>query len=410
MRIYIHWPFCLFKCPYCDFNSHTKYKNANINKTNSSEFHELWLKAYILELDIYSLILRDKKIKSIYFGGGTPGLMDPNVVNKIINHIKNLSLDFHEDIEITLEANPTSIEALKFIEFKNSGINRISIGIQSLRENHLKFLGRQHSTIESLKALEIANDIFGENFSYDLIYGLPNQNLKEWESDLSNILNIGFKNNHISLYQLTIEKGTKFYSMYNKNEFYMPSESLEADFYDLTIDTLKKYNFHQYEISNYSKSLDSRSKHNMGYWKYEDYLGIGPGAHSRVRFFDHIEGLNLVAAFYNKNKPENWIDSILSNSVILKNFNQGTFPNQIQEFQILNQDEIFKEIILVGLRINDGLNLNQIKERFNNLNILDFIDSNSLNYLKKNKFIFLDNNILRVNNNKVLNSIIEKLI
>ena len=225
LRIYIHWPFCLFKCPYCDFNSHEISKNE-INKSKSVK---LWIDSYLKEINFYKNLLINSKIDSIYFGGGTPSLMDPSIIKNIIDHLKSLSI-FDQQIEITLEANPTSIESSKFLQFKEAGINRVSIGVQSLRPEHLKFLGREHSLSEALKSIEIANSIFGKRFSFDLIYGLPLQKPSEWANDLRRVFDLNFENQHISLYQLTIEKGTKFFGMHKESQFQMPDENLQSEF------------------------------------------------------------------------------------------------------------------------------------------------------------------------------------
>jgi oxygen-independent coproporphyrinogen-3 oxidase len=203
LSIYIHWPFCLSKCPYCDFNSHVS------NQIN----HEDWLEAYKKELSSFEKYFHGREIKSIYFGGGTPSLMEPKTVAGILDYINSYA-NFDDTIEITLEANPTSSEYNKFLAFKNAGINRVSIGIQSMVYEDLKFLGREHSVDEGLEAIAMARNIF-DRYSFDLIYGRPNQTLKAWESELTSALELA--KDHISLYQLTIEKGTKFYQMYHQN-------------------------------------------------------------------------------------------------------------------------------------------------------------------------------------------------
>ena len=267
IAIYIHWPFCKSKCPYCDFNSHVREK---IDEKS-------WFDAYITEISFFADKIVGKNITSIFFGGGTPSLMNPKLVEKIILELEKIG-KFVDNIEITLEANPTSIEAQKFQDFKTAGINRVSIGIQSFNEEGLKFLGRTHSKNEAIEALEIAGNIFS-NYSFDLIYARPNQSIKNWENELLSALKLA--KNHLSLYQLTIEKGTSFFNDYRDKKFTMPSDVLAASMYELTREITKAHGFVDYEISNYAKQ-GFESKHNLSYWNYDEYLGIGPGSHSRI--------------------------------------------------------------------------------------------------------------------------------
>ena len=267
ISIYVHWPFCLAKCPYCDFNSHVA---ETIN-------HDVWLKSYLQELDYFSSIFGGKYIKSIFFGGGTPSLMEPRVVQGIIEKISSLAI-INNNTEITLEANPTSFEINKFKEFRTSGINRVSIGVQALKNKDLLKLGRQHDTGAARQAIIQANNIF-DKVSFDLIYARSDQTLKEWQMELMEACELA--SGHISLYQLTIEKGTAFYKLFHDGKLSLPNNDLAAQMYEWTTEYLATQGYTRYEISNYAKD-SYECVHNLTYWNYQSYLGIGPGAHSRI--------------------------------------------------------------------------------------------------------------------------------
>ena len=311
LSIYIHWPFCLSKCPYCDFNSH-------VAKTID---HEQWLKTYLKQIESYRFLIEQHEIHSIFFGGGTPSLMEPFVVEKILETLNH----FH--VEITLEANPTSIEIAKLNDFKKAGINRISIGIQALNDEDLTFLGRTHSAKEALKGLENAMSLF-DNVSFDLIYARPNQSIEAWSKELD--LALSYQPNHLSLYQLTIEEGTPFASYYQKGYFQLPHGALSTDLYEVTEQKALAYGLHQYEISNYAKP-GYESKHNLSYWNYRDYLGIGPGAHSRLT----LEG-------------KKWgVEQIKSPKIWLKTQEEKRYCIQ----------DVWIEKLMMGLRLKKGFQI-----------------------------------------------------
>ncbi len=361
LAIYIHWPFCKFKCHYCDFNSHVA-ENIDYN---------IWQESYLKEINYFHDFIKQHNISSIFFGGGTPTLMPPQIAYEIITHLNRIT-NFTSNIEITLEGNPTSVEAAKLQDFKESGINRVSLGIQALNANDLKFLSREHSADEAINAIKTAQKIF-DNYSFDLIYARPSQTLTDWEEELTEALKLADK--HVSLYQLTIEKGTKFYSDYNKGAFVMPSEDLSADFYNLTQDIMEKHNLPAYEVSNHAKT-DYESKHNLSYWRYDDYLGIGPGAHSRITLENKKHALMMISS------PENWLKAIVEKGV------------GIQTDSILDNDIIQEEIIMMGLRIAEGIN----KQKFKNLTGKEIelcLNQNKLEYLQNNNLIIIDNNSLR---------------
>lgn len=359
IAIYIHWPFCASKCPYCDFNSHT------FDKIDYSS----WEKAYLDDLDHFSYLFKDKKITSIFFGGGTPSLMPPSIAGSVISKISQIA-SITEDTEITLEANPNSVESSKFASFKQAGINRISIGIQSFNENDLKFLGRKHSSKEAISALEIAGKYF-DNYSFDLIYGLPDQTLDTWRKELEFALS--FASKHISLYQLTIEKGTPFYSMHKKKQFILPDQEIAADLYDLTNNALDAKGFKLYEISNYAHQ-GFESKHNLNYWRYGDYLGIGPGAHSRLSSFDEV--VYKVQAAEMIYKPENWLGA----------------DSRLRNVEVLSKKDTAKEIIMMGLRLIKGMN-NDALVKFTDKSFDRIINESFLKQLISAKLLKCDNGV-----------------
>lgn len=373
ISVYIHWPFCKSKCPYCDFNSHVR---------DSIETQQ-WNDAYILEIEKNRNNLANKKISSIFFGGGTPSLMPSFIVSNIIDKLANIAT-IDATTEITLEANPTSVESHKFKEFALSGINRVSLGVQSFNSNDLKFLGREHSLPEAIAAIEIAKKHF-KRYSFDLIYALPNQTLKAWEHELSEALKIADK--HISLYQLTIEKGTPFYGLHQKKRFKIPGEDLAKDFYDLTQDIMERKGLPAYEISNHAETGEE-CRHNLAYWQYDEFIGIGPGAHGR------INGQALHSIYH----PENWLNNALG------------AKSTIQSAINLTLNEKICEYLLMGLRLTKGINQQ------------DFINKigYGFEYLAQDKLLWLiENNFLKLNNNHllttksgrlVLNYIISQLI
>jgi len=350
--IYIHWPFCKSKCPYCDFNSHVS-NNIDLDK---------WHDAYLKEIDFFKDYLSGREISSIFFGGGTPSLMPASIAQSIIDKLAK-EYKLVENIEITLEANPTSVEIEKFKNFAKAGINRVSIGIQSFDEHDLKFLGRNHSKNEAEKAIEIARDNFS-NFSFDLIYARPSQTLSSWEKELTYALNIA--KDHMSLYQLTIEKGTPFYKAYQNKEFTLPDQELAADLYDLTNEITKHYSMHAYEVSNYAIK-GKESAHNLGYWRYQDYLGIGPGAHSRI----NNKAMMMI------HQPDNWLSKV---------FLSG---NGIQTCLDLTNKEILEEMLIMGLRLTEGVNIKYLESRVG-MKLDEAINTDKLNLLIKENMVILD--------------------
>ncbi|NRB11003.1 MAG: coproporphyrinogen III oxidase [Rickettsiaceae bacterium] len=332
--IYLHWPFCLSLCPYCDFNSHLA---AKIDQ-------DKWLQAYLKEINFFIDKIKNKKVKSIFFGGGTPSLMNPKIVAAIIDYIAKIAT-IDDNTEITLEANPTSSEVDKFIEFRNAGINRVSIGIQALNDRDLQKLGRKHNSKEAINAINLASNIF-PRFSFDLIYARPQQTMQEWQQELTLAINDLPLKGHISLYQLTIEKGTEFYKLYNNKQLTLPENDLAANMYEWTNNYLIANGYERYEISNYAIKGEE-CKHNLGYWHYEEYIGIGPGAHSRL----HLK--NKILANMMIHKPDKWLDQVL------------TKGDGIQQQVKLSTKEIIEEIIMMGMRLSSGISDHNLQQLLN---------------------------------------------
>lgn len=357
ISIYIHWPFCLSLCPYCDFNSHIA----------TSIDHELWLNAYQQEIRSFKHKIAGRNIKSIFFGGGTPSLMQPKTVAGIINLLSDFGI-VSSTTEITLEANPTSYETTKFKNFKLAGINRVSIGIQSLNDISLQWLGRTHSTQDAISAINSAAKIF-DYYSFDLIYATPYQTLKHWQYELREAIELA--NGHISLYQLTIEKGTPFYQLFSKGKIKLPNNEISASMYEWTKTFLYEKHYHHYEISNYARP-GHECVHNLSYWNYNEYLGIGPGAHSRLHCNGHVDAMMML------HKPKKWLASISKKK------------HGIQHYTALSKYELIEEIVMMGTRMNQGIALDLFYELtqvyFDNVLI-----KKNLAYFKNYGLVFKDN-------------------
>ena len=329
--LYVHWPFCKKKCPYCDFNSHVR----------EGVDHAAWRKALLRELGYWHARAPEKTITSIFFGGGTPSLMEPSTVAAIIEQADKLwGLD--SDCEITLEANPTSVEAAKFAALAASGVNRVSLGVQSLKPESLAFLGREHSANEALDAVALAAKTF-PRYSFDLIYALPGQTLSAWEAELSEALR--HARGHLSLYQLTIEENTAFHHAYHVGKsFALPEDSLAAELYHLTQTIMEDAGLPAYEISNHA-AIGMESRHNLSYWNSDSYFGIGPGAHGRVDV-----GTTRLATRALKS-PERWLDAVTHAG------------HGVEEELSLTTAERAEEVILMGLRLpKQGVNLARLDE------------------------------------------------
>jgi oxygen-independent coproporphyrinogen-3 oxidase len=325
--LYIHWPFCLRKCPYCDFNSHVR-EQVEL---------ELWQAGLLADMRHEAALAGGEPLESVFFGGGTPSLMPPALVETLLREAETL-WGFATDIEITLEANPSSVEAGNFKVLAGAGINRVSLGLQALDDDVLHFLGRLHGTQEGLKALETAQNAF-RRVSFDLIYARPGQTAEQWRRELEWAL--GFGTGHLSLYQLTIEPGTRFATDVRLGRFAPLDDDEAAELFALTRAITAEAGLPAYEISNHARPGEE-SRHNLTYWRYRDYCGIGPGAHGR----------RGNAATVRHRKPENWLEAIA---------NKG---HGIAEERALPLPEQASEALLMGLRLREGIDLPALSRRF----------------------------------------------
>jgi putative oxygen-independent coproporphyrinogen III oxidase len=323
--IYVHWPFCKAKCPYCDFNSHVRHDAVD---------HMSFARALVRELEWMQTKSAGKKVTSIFFGGGTPSLMPPEAVAHVLDSIARL-WPMAADAEITLEANPTSVEAENFRGYRSAGVNRVSVGVQSLNDADLKALGRQHTPDEALKAFRLAAKIF-PRVSFDLIYARPNQSQAQWREELTRAL--GEQQGHMSIYQLTIEPETRYADLFDAGKLVIPDDDEAATLYEITQELTDKHGLGAYEISNHA-AIGHESKHNLTYWRYGEYAGAGPGAHSRL-----ASGENRLALISEKH-PETWRQKVSD---------QG---HGLIEESLLTPDEQAPEYLLMGLRIRDGIDL-----------------------------------------------------
>ncbi len=322
--VYVHWPFCQSKCPYCDFNSHV---TANVDQVR-------WGRALTRELRHMRDLTGPRRVRSVFFGGGTPSLMLPQTVDTVLQEIASL-WSMEEGAEITLEANPTSVEAERFRGYRAAGVNRLSLGVQSLDDAELKFLGRLHTAEEALAAIALARETF-PRLSFDLIYARPGQTRETWERELRAA--IAHAADHLSLYQLTIEAGTAFARLYEKGTFTLPDDEAAAELYQLTGEICAEAGLSAYEVSNYAKE-GAASRHNLVYWRYGDYAGVGPGAHGRVS----VDGSRLATATHRL--PGAWIDAVEAGG------------NGVSDFEEITPGEQGDEMMMMGLRLSEGVSL-----------------------------------------------------
>ena len=324
LALYIHWPFCKAKCPYCDFNSHVRDRIPE----------DRIVSALRRELEFEAARLGRRQLTSIFFGGGTPSLMSPDSVAALIDDATS-RFEAPEDIEITLEANPTSIEAGRFRGYRAAGVNRVSIGVQSLDDDALRFLGRQHSAAEAIAAVDLGRSIF-PRASFDLIYARPGQSLASWRAELAAALGHGV--DHLSLYQLTIEPGTQFATRHARGDFALPEDDDAAALYDATAEEAARFGLAPYEISNYAKP-GAESRHNLAYWRYQDYAGLGPGAHGRITLG------NALFATRRHRAPEEWASRV-----------EASCHGSVEETRVAAEDRA-REALLMGLRLAEGIDL-----------------------------------------------------
>ena len=330
LALYVHWPFCLAKCPYCDFNSHVRDRIPQARFAAALRAELAWEAAR----------LGRRTLTSIFFGGGTPSLMEPATVAALIADARAL-FDPVPELEVTLEANPTSVEAGRLAAFRDAGVNRASLGVQSLEDAPLRALGRQHSAAQAMAALEVARRIF-PRLSFDLIYARPGQDLAAWRAELHRALALAA--DHLSLYQLTVEPGTAFEALHRRGALVLPDEDAAAALYEATAEAAAAHGLRQYEVSNYAVP-GAESRHNLAYWRYGDYAGIGPGAHGRVSL-----GGQLLATRRHR-APEPWAERVERDG-------HGSTAEEV-----VSAPDRAREMLLMGLRLHEGIDTARFARR-----------------------------------------------
>lgn len=323
--VYLHWPFCAAKCPYCDFNSHVRHQPPDQTR---------FAQAFRRELEHFRARTGPREVTSIFVGGGTPSLMEPETVGALLDTVAEL-WTVPDGIEVTLEANPSSVEAGRFRGYRAAGVNRVSLGVQALNDPDLRFLGRLHDVAEAKRAIGLARDIF-PRLSFDLIYARPGQSLEAWQRELGEAIDLAA--DHLSLYQLTIEEGTRFHALHAAGKFVMPDPDLSADLYALTQSVTAARGLPAYEISNHARP-GAESRHNLVYWRYGEYVGAGPGAHGRF-----VENGRRIVTFTEK-MPETWANLVEA---------QG---HGVISGEMLNRSEEADEFLMMGLRLAEGIDL-----------------------------------------------------
>lgn len=352
--VYVHWPFCLSKCPYCDFNSHVRH--AQIDEAR-------FLRAFETEIAATAARVGSRTVSTVFFGGGTPSLMQPATVGAILDSIgKHWTVD--PNVEVTLEANPTSVEATRFKGYRAAGVNRVSLGVQSLNDASLKELGRLHTAQEALDAVAIARQNF-DRYSFDLIYARPRQTPDEWCTELKRAISEAAE--HLSLYQLTIEPETPFATLHAAGKLVVPNDDNARDLWDVTQEITTQAGLPAYEVSNHARP-GSECRHNLVYWRMHEYAGIGPGAHARL----DVEGRRRAIA--TEKRPEAWLMRVES------------LGNGIVTDDLLTREEIADEFLLMGLRLAEGIDPERYKriagreldpERISTLANLGFVENGS---------------------------------
>jgi len=372
--LYIHWPFCLSKCPYCDFNSHVAER---IDQA-------AWREALLRELDEGAERTEGRTVTSVFFGGGTPSLMDPATTAALIERIGQ-RWSLADDIEITLEANPGTVDAERFREIRSAGVNRLSMGLQALDDTQLKFLGRVHDSAQAIKAVELARATF-PRISFDLIYARPGQSLDSWRAELERA--IAMAADHLSLYQLTIEPGTAFHPMAARGDFIMPDDDHAAALFDLTQEITEAAGLPAYEISNHARP-GAECRHNLLYWQGDDFLGIGPGAHGRL-----TDQAGRTTTHRRHRAPEIWRGMVTERG-------EGTADSAV----LSDQDRVV-ELVMMGLRLTEGLSLAKFPD------LAGALDQDGLAEMIGEGFLEKSDAFLRATpkGRLLLNSVIERLL
>jgi putative oxygen-independent coproporphyrinogen III oxidase len=378
VALYVHWPFCKAKCPYCDFNSHVR---AGIDDTR-------WRRALISELDHWGAATRGRRLVSVFFGGGTPSLMAPATVAAVLDRAGQY-WQSAPGIEVTLEANPTSVEAGRLADFRAAGVNRASLGVQALDDAALKFLGRGHDVAEARAAVAIAAKTFARH-SFDLIYARPGQSVASWERELDEAL--AMAGDHLSVYQLTIEHGTAFATAHARGDFVLPDEDLAGALYETTQARLDRAGLPAYEISNHARP-GGECRHNLVYWRYGDYVGIGPGAHGRV-----TEG-GQKHATRQRRAPEQWLAAV------------EAAGHATEERTAIPPDERREEMLMMGLRLGEGI-ARECFRRETGRTMEEALDGKAVAELAAGGFLVLDAHGLRATEagRQRLNAVLARLI
>ncbi|MBL8643108.1 MAG: coproporphyrinogen III oxidase [Rhodospirillaceae bacterium] len=380
--LYVHWPFCVSKCPYCDFNSHVAERIEQ----------RAWHDAYLAELSHFAALTPGRALTSIFFGGGTPSLMDPATAQAVIAAAKT-HWRVGDDLEITLEANPGTVDAVRFAGFRDAGVNRLSMGVQSLNESDLRFLGRKHSVDEARQAWRSAARIF-PRVSFDLIYTRPGQTVASWRGELAEALNEVRENNisHLSLYQLTMEDGTAMAADYALKKFSLPDEDTASDLFEITNDLCAAAGFPAYEISNHAKPGDE-CRHNLIYWRGGDYVGIGPGAHGRLTLQTGAVATRQIKA------PALWLKRVNADG------------HGAQETEVLNTAARAEELLMMGLRLTEGVNAARF-ERLTGLGLPKVLNAQNLADLQARGFVSFDNGRLKAtpSGRLALNEVLRQLL
>jgi putative oxygen-independent coproporphyrinogen III oxidase len=363
--VYVHWPFCLSKCPYCDFNSHVRHGGIDQSR---------YVKAYLREIETIAARTKGRTVSTIFFGGGTPSLMQPDTVAAILDGIgKHWAVA--PDVEVTIEANPTSVEAERFRGFRAAGVNRVSLGVQALDDESLKALGRLHTAEEALKAVAIARSVF-DRYSFDLIYARPGQTADAWAAELRRA--IAEAAEHLSLYQLTIEADTPFFALHRSGKLTVPDDDVARELYDLTQEICDAAGLYAYEISNHAR-IGAECRHNLVYWRGDEYAGIGPGAHGRIE----EDGRRIATA--TERRPESWLMRV-----------EGIGHGLVVD-EVLTREERADEYLLMGLRLAEGIDPRRYEmlagrpldqKRIDNLRIEGAVETTPRGYLRVTQAAF----------------------
>jgi oxygen-independent coproporphyrinogen-3 oxidase len=380
--VYVHWPFCASKCPYCDFNSHVR------DVVDQSR----WRQALLAELRHYAARSAGRTVTSLFFGGGTPSLMPSQTVAAIIDAVAEL-WSVAPDLEITLEANPTSVEAAAFRALRQAGVNRLSLGVQALDAAALRFLGRAHDVGQAIAALTVAREVFPRH-SFDLIYGRPGQSVGDWRDELARALT--FAGEHLSVYQLTIERGTRFWQDHARGGFVLPDEETQSHLFEATQEVLDAAGLPAYEISNHARP-GGACRHNLAYWRYEDYVGIGPGAHGRLSL---ATGAAVAKrATRQTTAPEAWLEQVEAGG------------HATAEDTPVVGDDLVVEALMMGLRLTDGVD-RAIFRRVTGVDPVAMCDAAALRRLVDGGFVVTGPRALRATTagRQRLNAVLARLL